>query len=139
MGFSQVWGCIPIRALAFLKILLSLGWTFPLCWLIALFIPPFFFHLYLFPLSSVFRTFSHSYQGLRGCLGVCFLFSLFFLNSPKKAKDGYCCWVWNQSPAFASGVAQDRFFNYFPHIYFIPFQQCIEEDCFIPYHYAKVL
>ena len=139
MGFSQVWGCIQIGALDFLKILLSLGWTFPLCWLIVLFIPPFFFHLYLFPLSSVFRTFSHSYQGQRGCPGLCLFFSPFFLNSPEKVMACYCSWVWNQSPTFSSGVVQERFFNYFPHIYFVPFQQCIEEDCFIHSHCAEVL
>ena len=139
MDFSQFWGCIPIGALAFLKLLMPLGRTFPLCWFIAPFIPSFFFHLYFFPLSSVFWTFSHSCEGQRGCLGVCFFFSPFFLYSPKKAKAGYCSWVCNQSPAFAYEVAQDIIFNYLPHSYFIPFQQCIEEDRFVPSHCVEVL
>ena len=139
MDFSQIWRYIPDGALASLKFLLPLGWTFPLCWLIGPFIPPLFFHLYFFTLSSVFRTFSHSSQGQRGCPGVCFFFSPFFLYSPKKAKAGYCSWVWNQSPGFAFGVAQDGIFNYLPHIYFVSFQQCIEEDCFVPSHCVEVL
>ena len=68
----------------------------------------------------VYRAFCHSSQGQRGYLGVCFFFSPIFIYSPKKAKTGDCSWVWNQTHAFTSRVAQDRILDYFPHIDFVP-------------------
>ena len=139
MDFSYVWRYIPDGALASLNFLFPLGWTFPLSWLIVSFLPHFFFHLYFFILSSVFRTFHHSSQGQRGFPGVCLFFSPFFIYSPKKTKAGDCSWVWDQAPAFSYGVAQDRILYDLPHIDFVPLQQCIKEDCFVPSYCVVVL
>ena len=139
MDFSYVWRYILDGALASLKFLLNSRWTFPLSWLIISFLPPFFFYLYFLLISSVFKTFRHSSQDQRGCHRVCFFFFPFFIYFPKKTKAGDCSWMWDQAPAFASRVAQDRILYDLPHIYFIPLQQFIKEDCFVPSYYAEVL
>ena len=56
-----------------------------------------------------------------------------------KAKVGDYSWVWNQASAFASGVTHDKILDYFPHIDFVPLQQCIKEDCFVPSYFVNVL